>query len=197
MRESPPGLCLCLARPPLRVNQPARWHAWLVSKAFTKDDQPSDPVVVRHRHPLPADVPNYVTPAGLRGLRDELARLQAAVTGHPPTSEGDLGPREELQAQAARRAELEERIATAVVAAPPDDRSAIRFGARVRLRDARGTHTIQIVGVDQADPASGLVAFVAPLARALLGRHAGEPVTLRTPGGEEDLEVLDVDYDPA
>jgi transcription elongation factor GreB len=54
---------------------------------------------------------------------------------------------------------------------------------------------LQIVGVDEANPAAGLIAFVAPMARALLGRRAGDVVTLRAPRGPEDLEVLGIDYD--
>jgi transcription elongation factor GreB len=145
-----------------------------VSKAFTKDDRPDEPVVIRHRPPLPEGVPNYVTPRGLQSLRAELA---AAGPG-------------------ARRVELEQRIAAAVLAPPPADRDEIRFGARVTLRGHDGEiRQVQIVGVDEANPAAGLVAFVAPLARALLGRRAGDPVTVRAPGGAEDLEVVAIDYD--
>lgn len=145
-----------------------------VSKAFTRDDRPDEPVVVRHRPPLPDGVPNYVTPRGLQALRAELAVVEPG----------------------ARRSELERRIAAAVPAPPPADRDDIRFGARVTTRDRNGeTRQVQIVGVDEASPASGLVAFVAPLARALLGRRVGDAVTVRAPGGSEELEVLAVDYD--
>jgi transcription elongation factor GreB len=145
-----------------------------MSKAFTKDDRPDEPVVVRHRPALPDGVPNYVTARGLRALRDELAAAEP-------------GP---------RRQDLERRIAAAVLAPPPADRDEVRFGARVRLRDLDGQiRQVQIVGVDQANPADGLIAFVAPLARALLGRRVGDPVTVRAPGGAEELEILAIDYD--
>jgi transcription elongation factor GreB len=52
----------------------------------------------------------------------------------------------------------------------------------------------RIVGVDEADVAHGRVAFVAPLARALLGKKVGDGATVRTPGGEEELEVLAIAY---
>jgi transcription elongation factor GreB len=147
-----------------------------VSKAFTRDDRPDEPVVVRHRPSLPEGLPNYVTRRGFQGLRDLLAATAPGV----------------------RRAELERRIASAVLAPTPADRDEIRFGARVRMRDAAGApREIQIVGVDEADPGKGLVAFLAPLARALLGRCAGDQVTVRAPGGVEELEVLAVDYDEA
>jgi transcription elongation factor GreB len=157
-----------------------------MSKAFAKDDGPTTPDVQRRRPPLPGDAPNYVTVTGLRALRDELAAL---------ASTGSVGEAEHA-ALAARRAELEHRVSTAVVAPPPADRAEVRFGARVRVRGADGhTREIRIVGVDEADPAHGLVAFVAPVARALLGRRPGDAVTVRAPGGEDDLEIVSVDYD--
>jgi transcription elongation factor GreB len=159
-----------------------------VSKAFTKDDGPDAAPVPRRRAPLPAGSPNYVTARGLRALREELDRLPAAA------ARGD--------AQAAWRAELEERVATAVVVGPPEDRGEVRFGACVRLRGGVGgagadrvVRAIRIVGVDEADAAHGLVAFTAPLARALLGRRAGDVVGVRAPGGEEELEILGVDWE--
>lgn len=143
-----------------------------MSKAFTKDDRPDEPLVVRRRASLPEGVPNYVTPRWARLLRERLA----AATG-------------------AHRAELERRIATAVVAAAPGERDEIRFGARVKLRSGDGqSRTIEIVGVDEADPGVGLIAFVAPLARALLGRRAGDVVTVRSPGGSDEMTVTSVDY---
>lgn len=144
-----------------------------MSKAFTKDDRPDEPVVVRRRATVPEGVPNYVTPRGMRLLREQLAASTWAA-----------------------RAELEQRLATAVPAPAPAARDEIRFGARVKLRDAEGAaRSIQIVGVDEADPAAGLIAFVAPLARALLGHRAGDAVTVRSPRGTDELLVTAVDYD--
>jgi transcription elongation factor GreB len=146
----------------------------VVSKAFTKDDRPDEPVVVRRRPALPEGVPNYVTPRGLAQLAD---RLAAAAPG-------------------ARRTELEQSLASAVTPPPPADKTEIRFGARVRLRGRDGeVRDLRVVGVDEADPAAGLVAFVAPLARALLGRRVGDEVAVRAPGGGEELDVVAVDYD--
>jgi len=158
-----------------------------VSKAFTKEDGTGEAPIVPRRAPLPPGVPNYVTPRGLVALREELARFDPGA----PTAGGIAA-----RAQAARRAELEQRIATAVVTPSPADRGEIRFGARVGLAaPGGGRREIQIVGVDEADPAHDLVAFIAPLARALLGRRAGESVTVPAPGGEEDLEIVSVTYD--
>ena len=97
-----------------------------MSKAFTKDDGPDAAPILRRRAPLPAGTPNYVTARGLRALRDELARV--ATRPSPAV--------EDAQAHAAWRAELEERVATAIVVAPPEERDVVRFGATVRLHDA-------------------------------------------------------------
>jgi transcription elongation factor GreB len=144
-----------------------------VSKAFTKDDRPDEPLVVRRRSTLPEGVPNYVTPRWFRLLREQLA-----------------------QASGPARVELEQRIAGAFSAPPPADRQEIRFGARVTLRSEDGAERrIQIVGVDEADPAAGLIAFVAPMARALLGHRIGDTVAVRSPGGTGELSVMAIEYD--
>lgn len=139
-----------------------------------KEDGPDEPVLIRHRQPLPEGTKNYVTPRGLQTLR---AELKSAKPG-------------------SRRSELERRIGTAVIAAPPGDREEVRFGARVTMRDRNDQlRQVQIVGVDEADPAARLIAFVAPLARALLGRRVGDSVTVRTPGRHEELEIVAIEYD--
>jgi transcription elongation factor GreB len=156
-------------------SSPATTYASSVSKAFTKEDDAEQPVVIRHRPPLPEGAPNYVTARGLQLLRAELATAEPG----------------------ARRLELEQRIGSAVIAAPPADRSEVRFGAQVTTRDDGGEiRHVQIVGIDEADPAAGLIAYVAPLARALLGGHVGDSVTVRTPGGAEELEIVAIEYDP-
>lgn len=145
-----------------------------MSKAFTKEDGTEPPVVIRHRPPLPQGTPNYVTARGLQILRAELA---AAEPG-------------------ARRLELEHRIGSAVVATPPTNRDEIRFGARVTMRaDSGEIRHAQIVGIDEANPSAGLIAFMAPLARALLGHHVGDSVTIRAPGGTEQVEIVAIEYD--
>ena len=55
--------------------------------------------------------------------------------------------------------------------------------------------TIRIVGVDEADAGEGRVAFVAPVARALLGKHVREIAVIKTPRGDEEVEVVAMDFD--
>jgi len=66
----------------------------------------------------------------------------------------------------------------------------------VRIRREDGSEDVyRIVGVDEADPKQGRIAFVAPLARALIGKLPGDAVRFARPGGSEELEITDVDYD--
>lgn len=52
----------------------------------------------------------------------------------------------------------------------------------------------RIVGIDEAQPAQGHVSWISPIAKALLSSQAGDVVTLHTPRGDEELEVLKVEY---
>jgi transcription elongation factor GreB len=167
-----------------------------VSKAFTSEETPDPPQLVPRRAPLPVGSPNYVTARGLSALRAELASLQAERVGVDLLASADDRART-LSALQARTQELEERITSAELVDtsthPPDE---IRFGAQVSVRGPDNVErAYEIVGVDEADAARGRLAFSAPLARALLGRHVGDAVTLRTPRGEDELEVLSVRYE--
>jgi transcription elongation factor GreB len=168
-----------------------------VSKAFTSEEAGDAPQIVRPRAPLPAGTANYVTGGGLRALHAELAELHARRVRVQANTGADQ--RFELGPLAVRIAELEARIASAVVmAAPATDRDVIRFGATVVVRsEDRPERVYRIVGVDEANAAKGSIAFVSPLARALLGKRAGDIVTVSTPRAVEELEVASVTYDPS
>jgi transcription elongation factor GreB len=165
-----------------------------VSKAFTSEETIDDPVIVRARAPLPPGVPNYVTERGLALLRDELDALERERSTLESSS--DDTHRARLAPLASRIAELAARIGSASVVdgrgQAPDE---VRFGATVAVRDSAGEQRrYEIVGVDEANAREGRLAFVAPLARALLGRRVGETVLLQTPHREEELEVVGISY---
>ena len=66
------------------------------------------------------------------------------------------------------------------------------FGATVTISNARGeARTVAIVGVDEIDTARGYISWVSPMARALLKAREGDTVTLRTPGGAEDIDIVE------
>jgi transcription elongation factor GreB len=159
-----------------------------MSRAFVKEDREEVPFVAP-RAPLPDGVPNYVTQRGLELLRAERAALEAAR----PSGESSTAA---LAAHQARLGALDARIAAARVLDPatlPQDEA--RFSAAVTLRDEAGkTRRYRIVGVDEADAPAGLIAFTAPLAQQLVGKRVGDDVTLRSPQGEVELEVVSIDY---
>jgi len=165
-----------------------------VSKAFTKDDDTGAELLVVPRAPLAEGLPNYVTARGLRLMHEEQARLEderAALAAHAP----DRAPR--LNALSQRAADLQARISSAqLVGAQPKDE--VRFGACVRVRHGSGKESeYLIVGVDEADAASGRVAFSSPVARSLLGKRVAEMAEVRTPRGRDELEVLEIRYPEA
>ncbi len=96
----------------------------------------------------------------------------------------------------AKLAELAQRIASAVLVDPSQqDHAVVRFGATVELLDASGkSRRYAIVGVDEARVSSGKVAFVTPLARALLGKRVGDVVLVRAPHGDDELEIVRIEY---
>lgn len=164
-----------------------------MSKAFTKDDADTELLVVP-RAPLPDGTPNYVTPRGLRLLRAEQAGLERERAALHASNPSDAAAR--LNALGQRAAELQARLSSAELIEPREQPpSEVRFGAVVRVRHESGKDsTYRIVGVDEADAAAGLLAFSSPLARALLGKRAGDVIEVRTPRSTEELELVEVRY---
>jgi transcription elongation factor GreB len=102
----------------------------------------------------------------------------------------------QLNALAQRAAELQARLTSAqLVDSRSQPHDCVRFGAEVRVRHESGSEArYRIVGVDEADAGAGLLAFSAPLARALLGKRVGEVALLQTPRSSDQLEVLEIGY---
>jgi transcription elongation factor GreB len=167
-----------------------------MSKAFTRDDAADDPILVPPRASLPAGAPNYVTPRGLAALRAEIADLERARSLAQGGVEGPDRSRQ-LSAISARLREAEERAQTGILVDPrTQPHGEVRFGAVVTARtEDGGERRYEIVGVDEAAPAHGRIAFVSPIARALLGKAIGDVAVVRTPRGEEEIEVVGVAYE--
>ncbi len=185
-----------------------------MSKAFTKEtDQDDDDLEAVS--PLPAGTRNYMTPGGFARMKAELEALVqterpqlvavvAWAAGNGDRSEnGDyIYGKKRLREIDRRIRFLIRRLDSAEVVDPcarRDDDSAdqVFFGATVEFRDARGSErTISIVGVDEIDTDRGYVSWISPIARALIKAREGDTVTLRTPTGAEEIEVLSVRYLP-
>ena len=153
-----------------------------------------------------------MTPAGQKRLRDELKRLREVerpknvhdlevARGH-----GDLSENAEYHAAKERQSfiegrirELEGTIALAEVIDPARlSGSRVVFGATVRLADTEsGEETVySIVGDHEGDIKEGRIAISAPLARALIGREAGDTVNLRTGRGSREYQIQEVRFGP-
>src|SRR6187549_2506734 len=175
-------------------------------KGFTRKPQGGEPA---------ARVKNYITPSGLQRLKDEhrflLTRERPAVTQVVAwaASNGDRSENADYQYGKRRLRQIDRRIrfltkridAAEIVdpEAPRSGRAAthVFFGATVRYANAAGAErTVSIVGVDEIDLDRDYISWVSPLARALTKAGPGETVILRAPGGTEELEILDVRYEP-
>jgi transcription elongation factor GreB len=184
-----------------------------MSKAFKPDDGadneeelPDEPQDQR----LPPGTKNYMTPAGAARMREELRKLLHEVRPEVvrvvawAASNGDRSENADYQYGKRRLREidrrirfLERRLALVEVVDPKTQHgNKARFGATVTVRHEDGTErTHAIVGVDEIDPSRGRISWNSPVGRALLGKAPGDTVTVRTPRGEEDLEVVAVRFE--
>jgi len=90
---------------------------------------------------------------------------------------------------------IQQTLGEVVVTEPPADRKKVGFGATVSIRRGDGEEErYRIVGVEEANPESGAISWLSPLARALLSRRAGDRVRFRAVAGEEELAILSVEY---
>ena len=170
-----------------------------MSKAFLKDDAQDEQIIVSARPPLPPGVPNYITPRGLGLLKDELAEL-TVERAQLQSGEGDALERARRLAALNERVDaLGDRIASAELARHTQQ-DEVGFGATVTTRALSGkfageTRRLTIVGVDEAAAEEERVAFVAPIARALMGHRVGDSVQMQMPRGKQVLEVVAIDYE--
>jgi transcription elongation factor GreA len=152
-----------------------------------------------------------LTVNGAEMLRAELTHLK---TVDRPTiiqaisearSHGDLSENAEYSAAKERQSfiegrivEVEGKLSNAVIINPAliDDDGRCVFGATVELQDltAKAEVTYQIVGEDEADIKKSKISITSPIARALIGKYAGDVVEVNTPGGLREYEILDVKY---
>lgn len=159
---------------------------------------------------LPAGARNYITPGGYRRLKEELDQLwkverpALVQTVSWAASNGDRSENGDYIYGKKRLREIDRRVrflrkrleqAEVVDPARRGECNQVFFGATVTVCDSDGCESIySIVGVDEADAGSGLISWVSPLARALLKLREGEVAALRTPSGEQELEILSVTY---
>jgi len=153
-----------------------------------------------------------LTVAGAEKLREELHRLKtverpnviAAIA--EARSHGDLSENAEYAAAKERQGFIEGRImegegklANAQIIDPKllDADGRCVFAATVELEDLESGQvvTYQIVGEDEADIKEGKISVSSPIARALIGKYAGDIAEVQAPGGVREYEILDVRYE--
>ena len=153
-----------------------------------------------------------MTVRGAQKLKEELHRLKtverpAVIEAIAEArSHGDLSENAEYDAARERQAfiegrimELEGKLANAQIIDPKtlDADGRVVFGATVDLEETESGEqvTYQIVGEDEADVREGKISVTSPIARALIGKYAGDVVVVQAPGGAREYEILDVRYE--
>jgi transcription elongation factor GreB len=184
----------------------------VMSKAFTReDDAPEDDFDADEESPIPAGAKNYVTPGGWQRMRDEvkwLVNIERPEVTRVVSWAASLGDRSEnadyqygkkrLREIDRRIRHLTKRIEAAEVVDPGarEETDQVFFGATVVYENAAGEkHTVRIVGVDETDPGRHYISWISPVARALIKAREGDTVALKTPGGDDELEILEVRYE--
>lgn len=153
-----------------------------------------------------------LTVIGAEKLREELHRLKtvdrpnvvAAIA--EARSHGDLSENAEYDAAKERQGfiegriqEVEGKLSNAQIIDPKllDADGRCVFGATVEMedQDSGDTVTYQIVGEDEADIKAGKISVNSPVARALIGKYAGDIAQVQAPGGMREYEIIDVRYE--
>ena len=158
------------------------------------------------------EVKNYITPQGYARLKTELTKLLdnerpdlvktiswAASNGDRSENGDYIYGKKRLREIDRRIHYLNKRLDTAEVVDPAKrgDSAQIFFGATVTYAYVRGgkdERIITIVGVDEVDVKRGQVSWLSPIARALMKKRSGDVVTLATPSGEAEIEIIGVRY---
>ena len=181
-----------------------------MSKAFSKERDPDDEEQDEPAPAVPAGLNNYITPAGFKRLKDEALHLldkerpELVKVIHWAASNGDRSENADYIYGKRRLREIDRRIrfltkrldaAVVVDPAQREETDQVFFGATVTVADSQGSQkTYSIVGIDETDLARGHISWISPLAKALIKARDGDTVIVRTPGGEETLEVVGVEY---
>jgi transcription elongation factor GreA len=152
-----------------------------------------------------------ITTNGAELLRAELHKLKTVERPNVITAiaearaQGDITENAEYEAARERQGfiegriiELEAKLSNAQIIDPKllDDDDRVVFGSTVELLDTGSNETMnyQIVGEDEADLKLSKISYSSPIAKALIGKSAGDVVEVRTPGGAKEFEIVDVRY---
>lgn len=187
-----------------------------MSKAFTKETDAGSAadeadLEADEGPALPQGTRNYMTPEGAARLKSELKKLlnedrpEVVRTVQWAASNGDRSENGDYIYGKRRLREIDRRIrfltkrlesAEIVDSATQAGGDRVLFGARVTVQGEEGPpRKYRIVGIDETDVKAGAVSWISPIAKALMGAKVGDTVLLRTPRGEEELEVLEIFFE--
>ncbi|MCX7216590.1 MAG: transcription elongation factor GreB [Burkholderiales bacterium] len=181
-----------------------------MNKAFVKESDADEDDDIGGLPPIPPGAKNYITPQGYQRIREELLQLidverpEVVRVVHWAASNGDRSENGDYIYGKRRLREIDRRIrfltkrldlAEVVDPSVHHGSDQVFFGATVTYVNAAGEEqTISIVGIDELDPLNGKISWVSPVARALTKAKEGDVITLRTPAGDDELEILRVTY---
>lgn len=183
-----------------------------MSKAFTKEDDNAAETDLEEADQEALKVPggkNYITPVGAQRMRDEMKKLLdeerpkivevvswAAGNGDRSENGDYIYGKRRLREIDRRIRFLTKRLEIAEIIDPTKQSSErVVFGATVTVKNESEEEKVySIVGVDETDVKRGHVSWISPIGRALLKAKEGETVTLKTPRGDEDLEVVRIEF---
>ncbi len=182
-----------------------------MSRAFVDEDAGADETDGMHEIPLPipTGARNYMTPEGairmadeLRGLaEEERPRAAGALAAAEPAAKAEYLRR--ISTIDRRISYLSRMKAALSVVEPPASAERVVFGLVVKVLEEGGaglaggggqTAEYRIVGADESDPARGYVSWASPIAKALIGKRAGEVAVVKLPVGERRLSVLEIRF---
>ncbi|MHA1599120.1 MAG: transcription elongation factor GreB [Alphaproteobacteria bacterium] len=157
-----------------------------------------------------ADFSDCITPLGFQRLSDELAELweverpEVVRTVHWAAGNGDRSENGDYIYGKKRLRQIDGRVRylrkrlenlTVVDPARQTTRDRVFFGATVRYqREDGAVHTVTIVGKDETEPHIGHISMVSPIGRALMQKAVGAALLVQTPGGDEELLVMEISY---
>ena len=152
-----------------------------------------------------------ITVSGLKNLKSELENLKniqrpkVVEAIAEARSHGDLKENAEYHAAKEQQALIESRVivindliarANVIDVTKIENEGKVIFGSTVKVKDLETNKKIsyRLVGQDEADIAKNLIFFRSPIGKALIGKDKGEMISVKTPSGERNFEILEVEY---
>ena len=183
-----------------------------MSKAFTKESEQEDDDddEIEETSALPVGSKNYMTPGGFQHMKDEALTLlnkerpELVKVIQWAASNGDRSENADYIYGKRRLREIDRRIrflskrldnVQVIDPATREQTDQVFFGATVTVSHVGGEErTYSIVGIDEADVSRGRISWISPLARQLMKAREGDMVTVHTPGGDAQVEIVTIEY---